>query len=85
MEKPKTLIAWKLKDLYQQIYPEIDRMFYFVDKKTSEEYVRVAWSDIKYYGTEIKTSSGQFDICVTADSNSAMVKDVMKELERRFG
>ena len=85
MEKPKTLIVWKLKELCEQIYPEIDRMFYFVDKKTSEEYVRVMWSSFKQYENEVMENSGKFDICVTADSNAALVADVMKALERRFG
>ena len=87
--KPKTFVTWRLGDLVRTIYPEVVNMFYWIDKPTHEEYVKVEYKEYKIIGFDdnprMVEHEGEFDICVTADSNSAMVKDVMKELERRFG
>ena len=77
---PKTVIVWKILELAKALYPEIERMWYMIDKETHEEYVSVS------YHTTIngKEWFESFRINVTADSNAALVNDVLKNLERRF-
>lgn len=38
---PKTVIVWKILELAKALYPEIERMWYMIDKETHEEYVSV--------------------------------------------
>ena len=73
---PKTVIVWKILELAKALYPEITRMWYLMDKESGEEYVSV-----EYIGSN---RGGCFRINVTADSNVALVNDVLKNLERRF-
>lgn len=77
---PKTVIVWKILELAEALYPEITRMWYLVDKETHEEYVSVSYHTT-INGREFYES---FRINVTADSNVALVNDVLKNLERRF-
>ena len=77
---PKTVIVWKILELAKALYPEIERMWYMVDKETGEEYVSVSYHT---YINGMKTFDF-FRINVTADSNVALVNDVIKNLERRF-
>lgn len=77
---PKTVIVWKILELAKALYPEIDRMWYMIDKETREEYV-----SISYHSTvNERDFYDSFRINVTADSNVALVNDVLKNLERRF-
>ena len=77
---PKTVIVWKIMELAKALYPEIERIWYMIDKETGEEYVSVS------YHTNIngRETFDSFRINVTADSNVALVNDVIKNLERRF-
>jgi hypothetical protein len=77
---PKTVIVWKILELAKALYPEIERMWYMIDKETHEEYVSVSYH-ATINGRELFES---FRINVTADSNVALVNDVLKNLERRF-
>ena len=83
---PKTVIVWKILELAKALYPEIERMWYMVDKESGEEYVSVAYhTTIIHPGTGIHREFYEsFRINVTADSNVALVNDVLKNLERRF-
>lgn len=81
---PKTVIVWKISELAKALYPEITRMWYLVDKETGEEYVTVEYKTIPHPGLGPQIAGGSFRINVTADSNVALVNDVLKNLERRF-
>lgn len=89
MEKPKTFITWRLNDLAKALYPEVEKMFYWIDKESHEEYVHVDYEETKIIGYDdnfrYEVKRGGFDICVTADSNISLVNDVLKSLGRRFG
>lgn len=83
---PKTVIVWKILELAKALYPEIERMWYMIDKETHEEYVSVSYHTTIFYpstGTN-RDFYESFRINVTADSNVALVNDVLKNLERRF-
>lgn len=87
---PKTIVVWKMFDLVKMLFPEIKRMWYMIDAETKEEFVVVEYKKRVYStGTGgsvyFKTIEGSFQICVTCDSNSAMVDDVWKKLKERFG
>lgn len=64
--------------LCHALFPEIVSMYYYIDHESNEEYVRVIkeWS--------IEESTGEFDICVTCDSNIVIVDDVMKILKNMY-
>lgn len=83
---PKTVIVWKILELAKALYPEIERMWYMVDKESGEEYVSVSYHiTIFHPATGISREFYEsFRINVTADSNVALVNDVLKNLERRF-
>lgn len=83
---PKTVIVWKILELAKALYPEITRMWYLIDKETGEEYVSVEYKTKPNYGGGLcpQVAGGCFRINVTADSNVALVNDVLKNLERRF-
>lgn len=73
----KTMGMIKFLPAMQYAFPEIVQAFYYI--KGSEEYVRVTY---QYPHMNIRQD---FDVCVTADSVSAMYTDVWKEVIRRFG
>ena len=77
MEKPKTFVICKFADTVKLVFPDIIRMYYRIDAMTKEEFVDVHWKN--------ETGLGYFSICVTDDSNSAMIDDVWKTLKRKFG
>lgn len=83
---PKTVIVWKILELAKALYPEIERMWYLIDKESGEEYVSVAYHTTVYYPATRSNREfyESFRINVTADSNVALVNDVLKNLERRF-
>lgn len=87
--KPKTILAWKLSGVVTYVYPEVKNMFYWIDKDTKDEYVKVLYKEVRVVGfgddCKVEEKEGEFDICVTADSNSAMIDDVMKAVNKRFG
>ena len=68
----KTMAALKLAEPFRYIYG-IAGMNYFIKKDTGEEYVRIFMPD-----------GNDFDVNVTADSCSALVTDVVRELNRRL-
>lgn len=80
----KTVIVWKILELAKALYPEITRMWYLIDKETGGEYVSVEYKTIPHSGIGPQIDGGSFLINVTADSNVALVNDVLKNLERRF-
>ena len=83
---PKTVIVWKISELAKALYPEIERMWYMMDKESGEEYVAVEYKTRPNYGAGAgpQIAGGSFHINVTADSNVSLVNDVLKNLERRF-
>lgn len=87
--KPKTFVTWRLGDLVKCIYPEVTNMFYWIDKQTHDEYVKVEYKEVRIVGFDdnprMMEHEGEFDICVTADSNQALVNDVLKAVGKRFG
>ena len=83
---PKIVIVWKIFELAKALYPEITRMWYSLDKESGEEYVFVEYKTKPNYGAGIgpQITGGSFRINVTADSNVALVNDVLKKLERNW-
>ncbi len=83
---PKTVIVWKISELAKSLYPEITRMWYLMDKESGEEYVAVEYKTfILHAGTGFRQQFYRtIRINVTANSNVALVNDVLKNLERRF-
>lgn len=78
MEKPKTMTVIKMKPLVTHLFTDVKTLFYLIDKATSEEYVSVVFNPgskafERFHGKSL-------DICVTADSNEALVKDVLHAL-----
>ena len=73
----KTSATIRLSKLLQIVFDEIAHCYYRVDQETKEEFVRVV----------LKPGKGNnvfFDVCVTADSVTALVDDVWKACKRRF-
>ena len=75
VNESKTIGMIKFLPALQYAFPEIKQAFYYI--KGEEEFVRISYQyiDIRY----------DFDVCVTADSVSAMYTDVWREVIRRFG
>ena len=78
MNDSKTIGIIKFLPAMQYAFPEIKQAFYYISE-SKEEFVRV------YYQYPHDNSRHEFDVCVTADSVSAMYTDVWKEVVRRFG
>ena len=76
-EKSKVYFVLLLVDSVKYVYPEVKGLCYWINKETSEEFVRVHYRK--------NNMILNFDICVTADSLNALVLDVWKGLERRLG
>lgn len=77
MNNSKIMGMIKFLPALQYAFPEIKQAFYYI--RDNEEYVRVSY---QYLHTNTRQD---FDVCVTADSISAMYTDVWKEVIRRFG
>lgn len=75
MNESKTMGIIKFLPAMQYAFPEIKQAFYYIE--CGEEWVKIIYqnNDTRY----------DFDVCVTADSVSAMYTDVWKEVIRRFG
>lgn len=82
MERPKSFIIIKFLEVVKLMIPEVNNMYYRIDSETKEEYVRVEYRH--YDEQNMIDSRKHFDICVTCDSNEAMLDDVWRELKRRF-
>lgn len=76
----KTSVTIRLSHVLQMVFEEIKMCYYRIDPVTKEEYVRVLLN--RRYCEKYK--SDFFDVCVTADSLTALVDDVWKECKRRF-
>ncbi len=74
----KTSTTITLSRLLQIVFDEVAHCYYRVDQVTKEEYVRVVLKP------EYPNNTVFFDVCVTADSLTALVDDVWKECKRRF-
>lgn len=74
----KTSTTITLSRLLQIVFEEVAHCYYRVDQETKEEYVRVVLKP------EYRDNVVYFDVCVTADSLTALVDDVWKECKRRF-
>ena len=74
----KTSTTITLSRLLQIVFEEVAHCYYRVDQVTKEEYVRVVLKP------EYPNNTVFFDVCVTADSLTALVDDVWKECKRRF-
>ena len=74
----KSSVTIRLSKVLQLVFSEIKLCYYRIDQETKEEYVRVLLNQ-EYCG-----NVNFFDICVTADSVTALVDDVWKECKRRF-
>ena len=77
MNESKIMGIIKFLPAMQYAFPEIKQAFYYIENQ--EEFVRVSY---EYPGTVRREF---FNVCVTADSISAMYTDVWKEVIRRFG
>ena len=77
INQSKVMGMIKLLPAMQYAFPEIKQAFYYINDH--EEFVRVSY---QYPHTNTRYD---FDVCVTADSISAMYTDVWKEVIRRFG
>ena len=73
MGKCTTVI--KVAPLVKHLYPVVTDLFYWRDNETKEEYVQVVTNSNTY---------GVFDVCVTCDSDIAVVKDLFTALNRRL-
>lgn len=77
MEKPKTMTVIKMKELACYLFNDIRNMYYMIDQN-KEELVIV---EFKPGSETFKIFNGMaFQICVTDDSNEALVKDVLESL-----
>lgn len=84
MERSKVMTIQKFKEAFKFVFPEIKEMFYYVDEETAEEYVRVDAGATFNYNFPGEGPIYHFNINVSADSTTAMIDDVWKELKRRF-
>ena len=71
---PKTMTVIKMTDLVCYVFPEVSYLNYWLDAETKEEFVRIHFK-----------KGGFRDVCVTADSNQALVDDVWQWLKREMG
>lgn len=83
----KTMTVIKMLPLLQYVFPEIKNAFYHIDQDTKEELVTVNWRNTEHNGCGYtpQIAGGEFNVCVSCDSVSALVDDVWKECKRRFG
>lgn len=72
-EKSKLFLVIKMAEVFRYIYQEVSGMTYYRNNDTEEEYVRV-----------FLNQGHDFDVCVTADSLPAILKDVSEAINRRL-
>ena len=84
MNKSKVMTLMKFKDGFRFVFPEIKEMFYYCDKDTGEEKVQVTAGSTVNFKEPGCGPLYNFYINVTADSNTAMIDDIWRELKRRF-
>ena len=84
-ERPKSFVIAKYSDAIRLVFPDVVTLYYMIDRETKEEYV------VTEYKSPVTSPSGKeyevthtFKICVSADSNAAMLEDVWRELKKRF-
>lgn len=81
MEKPKTMTVIKMKELVCHLFDDVRTMYYMIDQN-KEELVMVVFKPGSK--TFERFNGREFQICVTADSNEALVKDVLAGLYKLF-
>jgi len=81
MQKPKTMTVLNLKPIVTYLFDDVRTIYYMIDQN-KEELVMVVFKP----GSKTFERFGgrEFQICVTADSNEALVKDVLEGLYRLF-
>lgn len=84
-ERPKSFVIAKYAEAVRLVFPEVVTLYYMIDRENQEEYV------VTEYKSIVESPSGKeynvthtFKICVSADSNAAMLEDVWRELKKRF-
>lgn len=75
----------QLNDAIRYAFPEVQQIFYILDKESKEEYVICRYQILDYAAGDPFYRRGEFKICVTADSIPAMYDDVWKAVKKRFG
>ena len=84
MERSKVMTIMKFKDGFRFLFPEVKEMFYIADKESGEEWVQVTAGSTVNFREPGEGPLYNFRINVTADSCTAMIDDVWKNLKRRF-
>ena len=86
MERPKSFVIAKFAEAARLVFPEVVTLYYMIDRETREEYVVTEYKTcVQIPGTEkYHEITKSFKICVSADSNAAMLEDVWRELKKRF-
>lgn len=86
MERPKSFVIAKFSDAVRLVFPEVVTLYYMIDRESRDEYVVTEYkSMIPIPGTDKEHEvTKTFKICVSADSNAAMIEDVWRELKGRF-
>ena len=86
MERPKSFVIAKFAEAARLVFPEVVTLYYMIDRESREEYVVVEFKTQQNYGAGLcpQIAGGSFKICVSEDSNAAMIEDVWRELKRRF-
>jgi hypothetical protein len=84
-ERPKSFVIAKYSDAVKLVFPEVVTLYYMIDRETREEYVITEYKRVvtDLRGKEYDVTN-TFKICVSADSNAAMLEDVWRELKKRF-
>ena len=84
-ERPKSFVIAKYAEAVRLVFPEVVTLYYMIDRETHEEYV------VTEYKSPVTSPSGKeyevthtLKICVSSDSNAAMLEDVWRELKKRF-
>lgn len=85
-ERPKSFVIAKYAEAVRLVFPEVVTLYYMIDRETREEYVVTEYKTcVQIPGTEkYHEITKSFKICVSADSNAAMIEDVWRELKKRF-
>lgn len=85
-QAPKSFVIAKFTETARLLFPEVVTLYYMIDRETREEYVVTEYKTcVQIPGTEkYHEITKSFKICVSADSNAAMLEDVWRELKKRF-
>lgn len=81
---PKSFIIANMEKSVRLLFPEVKRMWYMIDPEMKEEYVVVEYRKKFVTQFEEREITGSFNVCVSCDSNVAMVDDVWRKLKERF-